>query len=69
MIVRYDPGQKERIIRANWMFEDHDSDWDGIPNRMDSSPLGIPIQRGFRGISFRGMDYDPIFYKPGRQLR
>jgi len=69
MIVRYDPGQRERIIRTNWIWEDHDSDWDGIPNRMDSSPLGPEIQRGYRGISYRGMDFDPMFYRGRRRFR
>lgn len=45
------------IIRARWLGEDHDSDWDGIPNRMDSSPMGPPIMRGYRGFQYRGSWY------------
>ena len=68
MIVRYDPGLRERIIQANWLWEDHDTDWDGIPNRMDPSPLGPEIRKGFTGGFYRGMEYDPMFYR-GRRFR
>jgi len=68
MIVRYNPGLRENLVRANWMYEDHDTDWDGVPNRMDESPLGVPRTRGFRGTSYRGFDFDPSFYR-GRDYR
>lgn len=45
------------IIRTRLIQESHDSDWDGIPNRMDSSPLGIPITRGYRGLLYRDFWY------------
>ena len=68
MIVRYNPGLREKLVRANWMFENHDSDWDGVPNRLDESPLGVPRTMGFRGTSYRGSDFDPAFYG-GRMIR
>lgn len=67
MIVRYDPGQREKIIRANWIWENHDSDWDGTPNRMDDSPLGPPTRRGFTGMWYKDREFDPMFYRGRRQ--
>lgn len=51
------PYIKEKIIRTNWLPEDHDSDWDGIPNRIDETPLGPPMTRGYRGLFYKDFWY------------